>query len=283
MTNTDVRPLRNGAAWSCDVDERGATGTLPGWRKAGKVIDADNEHLIARQADRAVDVADGTGPASSRTATPGRQSRQARRCFVRQSLRHSRPLPRTPSRGLAAALRGLTQEGLIIIIYDQIQTDDEGVVSQPEYTFEKPSSGPNDRDHLSQLLREHLRTSRGWHRIADNDRPARTPPKTLALLAAAKRAGPAISAVCDHIHRHEGAAGVRRILGVLSLARKHGPAVVEDAATAALELGVPTYRFLKRYLDRHHVAPLALRQVDPLIRELTVYRDLIDRRTGDRS
>ena len=49
---------------------------------------------------------------------------------------------------------------------------------------------------------------------------------------------------------------VRRfVLGVLSLARKHGPAIVEDAATAALELGVPTYRFLKRYLDRHPVAP----------------------------
>ena len=133
-----------------------------------------------------------------------------------------------------------------------------------------------------QLLREHLRTQRGWHRIADDDRPARTPPKTLALLAAAKRAGPAISTVCDHIHRHEGAAGVRRILGVLSLVKKHGPAVVEHAATAALELGVPTYRFLKRYLDRRPVAPpLSLRQVDPLIRELTVYRDLIDRRTGD--
>ena len=58
-----------------------------------------------------------------------------------------------------------------------------------------------------------------------------------------------IALLCDHIHRHEGAAGVRRILGVLSLARKHGPAVVEDAAAAALELGVPTYRFLKRYLD----------------------------------
>ena len=134
-----------------------------------------------------------------------------------------------------------------------------------------------------QLLREHLRAPRGWHRIADPDRPARTPPKTLALLAAAKRAGPAISTICDHIHRHEGAAGVRRILGVLSLARKHEPAVAEDAATAALELGVPTYRFLKRYLDRRSVAPLSLRQVDPLIRQLTLYRDLIDRRTGDPS
>ena len=77
--------------------------------------------------------------------------------------------------------------------------------------------------------------------------------------------------------------GVRRILGVLSLARKHGPAVAEEAANAALELGVPTYRFLRRYLDRRPAAPLSLRQVDPLIRQLTLYRDLIDRRTGDPS
>ena len=137
--------------------------------------------------------------------------------------------------------------------------------------------------HSGQLLREHLRAPRGWHRIKDTDRPARTPPKTLALLAAAKRAGPAIATLRDHIHRHDGAAGVRRILGVLALARKHGAGVVNDAATAALEAGAPTYRFLRRYLDRRPVAPLSLRQVDPLIRQLTLYRDLIDRRTGDPS
>ena len=58
-----------------------------------------------------------------------------------------------------------------------------------------------------QLLREHLRVPRGWHRIEeDADRPARTPPKTLALLAAAKRAGASISTICDHIHQHDGAA-----------------------------------------------------------------------------
>jgi hypothetical protein len=77
-------------------------------------------------------------------------------------------------------------------------------------------------------------------------------------------------------------AGVRRILGVLSLAKKHGPAVIEDAATAALDLGVPTYRFLRRYLERRPPVPLTLKQVDPLIRQLTLYRDLIDR-TGDAS
>ena len=75
--------------------------------------------------------------------------------------------------------------------------------------------------------------------------------------------------------------GVRRILGVLALAKKHGPAVVDDAAKAALDLGVPTYRFLRRYLERRPPVPLTLRQVDPLIRQLTLYRDLIDRKTGD--
>jgi transposase len=132
-----------------------------------------------------------------------------------------------------------------------------------------------------QLLREHVRAPRGWHRIEDADRPKRTPPKTVALLEAAMRIGPSVSAIADHIHQHEGEAGVRRILGVLALAKKHGPAVVEDAAKAALELGVPTYRFLRRYLDRRPPVPLTLRQVDPLIRQLTLYRDLIDRTTGD--
>jgi transposase len=132
-----------------------------------------------------------------------------------------------------------------------------------------------------QLLREHVRAPRGWHRIEDTDRPRRTPPKTVALLEAAMRLGSSVSAICDHIHRHEGEAGVRRILGVLALAKKHGPAVVEDAAKAALDLGVPTYRFVRRYLERRPPVPLTLRQVDPLIRQLTLYRDLIDRTTGD--
>jgi transposase len=131
------------------------------------------------------------------------------------------------------------------------------------------------------LLREHLRAPRGWHRIADGDRPARTPSSTVALLARAATAGAHISAVCTAIHQHDGAAGVRRILGLLALAKKHGVAVVEDAATAALEIGVPTYRFVRKYVERRPPVPLTLRQVDPLIRQLTLYRDLIDRKTGD--
>jgi transposase len=132
-----------------------------------------------------------------------------------------------------------------------------------------------------QLLREHLRTHRGFHRIQDEDRPARTPRSTEALLRRAHSAGASIGTLCEQIHRHDGESGVRRIMGVLALARRHGPAVVEDAAHAALEMGAPSYRFLRRYLERRPPIPLTLRQVDPLIRQLTLYRDLIDRKTGD--
>jgi len=97
-----------------------------------------------------------------------------------------------------------------------------------------------------QLLREHLRAPRGWHRIEDAGRPRRTPAKTLAALSAAHHAGASIGAVCDHIHQHEGLGGIPHILGGLALARTHGPAVVDDAAKAALDLGVPPYRFIRR-------------------------------------
>ncbi|MDH3285789.1 MAG: IS21 family transposase [Acidobacteriota bacterium] len=133
-----------------------------------------------------------------------------------------------------------------------------------------------------QLLREHVRAPRGWHRVRDEDRPARTPRPMLAQLQRARTAGPHIHTLCEQIRQRDDVKAMRRILGVLSLAKKHGPAVVDEAAKAALDIGVPTYRFLRRYLERQPAAPLSLKQVDPLIRQLTLYRDLIDRRTtGD--
>jgi transposase len=132
-----------------------------------------------------------------------------------------------------------------------------------------------------QLLREHLRTRRGFHSIEAEDRPPRTPQTTQRLLRRAHTAGTNIGTLCEQIHKTEGESGVRRILGMLSLARKHGAPAVDDAATAALEMGAPTYRFVRTYLERRPSVPLSLRQVDPLIRQLTLYRDLIDQKAGD--
>jgi transposase len=129
-----------------------------------------------------------------------------------------------------------------------------------------------------ELLREHLSGKRGGHRIRDEDRPRRTPPQLLQLLARAHKAGANIGAVCDAIHARQGELGMRRIQGVLQLAKQYGSAACEDACIAAQDLRVPEYRFVRRYLERSPQAPLSLRQVDPLIRELTQYRDLIQQR-----
>jgi hypothetical protein len=95
------------------------------------------------------------------------------------------------------------------------------------------------------------------------------------------RAGDAVGALCTAIHRRDGERGVRRILGVLALVKKHGAAIVADACTTALELGVADYRFVRRYLERRAPALLTLRQVDPLIRQLTHYRDVIAQKTEE--
>jgi len=133
----------------------------------------------------------------------------------------------------------------------------------------------------SQLLREHVRQKRGWYRIKPEDHSTRTPLRTSQLLWRAGRAGTHIGTLCEAIHRQQGDVGVRRILGVLSLAKKYGAAAVDEARAAALEMGVQEYRFVRRYLERCPQAPLSLRQVDPLIRELVQYRDLINNRTKE--
>jgi hypothetical protein len=121
-------------------------------------------------------------------------------------------------------------------------------------------------------------------------RPARDPSRGSARAHAphhadtsrpAARAGAPIGTLCEAIHRRDSELGVRRIFGVLALVKKHGAAIVADACTVALELGVADYRFVRRYLERQAPAPLTIRQVDPLIRELTHYRDVIARKTQE--
>src|SRR5215467_10828892 len=130
-----------------------------------------------------------------------------------------------------------------------------------------------------QLLREHVRQKRGWYRIQEQDLSPRRPFKVSQLLWRAERAGAQIGALCHHIYNQQGQLSVRRIQGVLSLAKKYGAAATEDACAAALEMGVREYRFVRRYLER--TPSPSLRQIDPLIRELIQYRDLINQRTQE--
>src|SRR5207237_8368955 len=56
----------------------------------------------------------------------------------------------------------------------------------------------------------------------------------------------------------------------------YGVPAVEDACAVALDIGVHEYRFVRRYLERRPHPQMFLRQIDPLIREPTEYRDFIN-------
>jgi transposase len=129
------------------------------------------------------------------------------------------------------------------------------------------------------LLREHVRQKPGWYRIKKEDHPKKMPLQVSQLLWRAGRAGTHIGTLCNLIYNQLGEPGVRRVFGILSLAKKFGTAAVEDACTVALEMGVYELRFVRRYLERG--PQLTLRQVDPLIRELVQYRDLINLKTKE--
>jgi transposase len=135
--------------------------------------------------------------------------------------------------------------------------------------------------HTGQLLREHLRQQRGGYRIPDQDKPAKTPRSTEQLLSRCGKIGAHIGTLAEQMYRRDGPATIRRILGLTGLARKHGAALTDDACAAALESGLPAnpYQFVRHWLERR--PQLTLRQVDPIIRQLTLYRDFIDHKTQE--
>lgn len=132
-----------------------------------------------------------------------------------------------------------------------------------------------------QLLREHNVQEPGKYSIPEEDKPARMPPTTTQLLARCGRIGPHVGAVAEQTYHRDGPVSIRRIMGLANLARKHGAALANDACAAALEAGLPAnpYGFVRRWLERRPA--LTLRQVDPIIRQLTLYRDLIDQKTQE--
>ena len=132
-----------------------------------------------------------------------------------------------------------------------------------------------------QLLREHLRQQRGGYRIPEEDRPLKTPRTTQQLLVRCAKLGRHAGAMAEQMYSRDGVVSIRRILGLLGLARKHGAALTDDGCAAALEIGLPAnpFRFVRCWLERR--PQITLRQVDPIIRQLTLYRDFIDHKTEE--
>jgi transposase len=210
------------------------------------------------------------------TRIHGTTKRQVAAMFAEEHA-HLQPLPPTPFRYYAFGTRTVHPDGCVEVAHAYYRVPpgrlgqrvlvhwDERIVRILD-----PTTGA--------LLREHERQHLGQYAEHPDDRPRRTPPTTLALLARAATVGAHVGQLATTLHTDDPLRAVRRIQGLLALARKHGAPAIERACRVALDLGGPSYQFVRRYLERHPPAPLTLRQVDPLIRQLTLYRDLLQGR-----
>jgi transposase len=190
------------------------------------------------------------------------------------------PLPLEPFRFYQFGDRGVNLDGCVEVDAAYYSAPPGWIGRQVTAQWDERTVRVLD-PRTGQLLREHLRQQRGLHQIKDEDKPAHILPSTTRLLARCEAVGEHIGALCAQMYRDEGVVAIRRIQGILSLARKHGAALADDGCAAALESGIQAnpYRFVRRWLERR--PQLTLRQVDPIIRQLTLYRDLIADKTKE--
>jgi transposase len=207
------------------------------------------------------------------TRIHGTTKRQVAAMFA-EELPHLQPLPLEPFRYYQYGKRSVHLDGHIEVAAAYYSVPPGRIGTAVDVQWDDRQVRILDA-RTGELLREHRRDLPGRYRTQEDDRPRRTPVKTEQLLQRAERIGLPVGVLCRQIHRRDGETGVRRILGVLALARTHGSEAINDACRAATELGVPTYRFVRRYLERRPPTHLSLVHIDPLIRDLTQYRDLI--------
>jgi hypothetical protein len=93
------------------------------------------------------------------------------------------------------------------------------------------------------------------------------------LLDQCRLLGPLAGTWAEGVHQARGPQGLRVMLGLLHLARKHPVAALEKAAATATHHGAWRLRDLKRLLDQPgNVVQLDFLEVHPLIRSLDAYR-----------
>jgi transposase len=210
------------------------------------------------------------------TRIHGTTKRQVAAMFAEERP-HLQPLPPTPFRYYAFGTRTVHLDGCVEVAQAYYRVPPGRIGHVVAVQWDERVVRVLDRQ-TGALLREHERQHPGGYREDPEDRPRRTPPGTLALLARAAAVGPHVGELATSLHADDSLRAVRRIQGLLALARTHGAAPVDHACAVALDLGGRSYQVVRRYLERHPPAPLTLRQVDPLIRQLTLYRDLLQGR-----
>lgn len=128
------------------------------------------------------------------------------------------------------------------------------------------------------LIRRHLKNPRpGGVKMEDSDRIFNPSRMTEFFLDQAAKIGPKTKELCGDLFKEEGRVGQRRMRGILSLARKHPAAIIEEACSLAVARHVRSSKIVREIIERMEEKVAAEKHATiPLIQSHELIRPLQD-------
>lgn len=202
-----------------------------------------------------------------------------------EELAHLRPLPTSPCPRFRFGQRKVTTTGEVLIdsqrypapathvgVVVQVQHDDKVVRIVDLASGKLLLEHAKKTTSMATSTREPSLSATSFKAAGKGLSSSPTAP----LVQRGQQLGKHIGLLCAAIAANDEAEfAIRRLHAVLRFAQQHGNAHVDVACAAAIDVGAPTYRCVRLWLEHHPPVPLA--QVDPLIRQLAAYREVITR------
>ena len=216
----------------------------------------------------------------------GRARRQVEAMFLEEKP-HLRALPLTAFRYFEQVVRTVSDDTTVRIDHSWYAARPAAIGSLVLVRVFDSTIEVRDRQTQA-LLRIHPRFKQpGQLLLPEGERPFNPSRQTAFLLSAAGDIGPQTKALCQRMFDSEGRVGQRGMWGIVGLAKKSPPRIVEQACSQALEHRLRSYkqvrglveRLFDQALERLSEAPqlaLPLTQNHALIRPAAEYGELFN-------
>lgn len=209
----------------------------------------------------------------------GRTKRQVQEMFLEEKP-HLKALPMQSFRYFEQGIRTVWDDGCIEVkrsYYSALPAQLYSKVMVRIYDCEIEIYDPKTLI----LIRRHFKSVRPGHvAMGEKDRIFNPSRQTESFLLQAEKIGPRTKELCDLLFKEQGRVGQRRMRGILSLAKSHPVALIEQAATLALDRCVRSGKVVREMVvcleekeKRQKQLPLrpALTQSHDLIRHPSDY------------
>lgn len=203
----------------------------------------------------------------------GRTKRQVQEMFLEEKP-HLKTLPMQPFRYFEQGIRTVWDDGCIEVKRSYYSALPAALYSRVMVRIYDCEIEIYDPKTLI-LIRRHLKSVRPGHvAMGECDRIFNPSRQTESFLSQAEKIGPKTKELCDLLFKEQGRVGQRRMRGILSLARSHPVALIEQAASMALDRHVRSGKVVREMVLRLEEREKKQKQF-PLLPALTQSHDLI--------